>query len=138
MTFHQSIAVLLVALLAGCPFVCLAQNASTGCRCLKADQPECCSDVDACCHDSSGNRAPTDDSSNRPEPDCACKGAVAEPSIVECADSGAEGIIVRLLDLDDDALSHALVAVLGSRLSSHFSLLVTGREICALTCARLL
>ena len=138
MTFHQSIAVLLIALLVGCPFVCLAQSESVECRCLKADRQECGCGVDACCHDPSEEDTPTDDSSNRPEPDCACNGAVVEPYTVACPDSGAEEIIVQLLDLEDDALSCALIAVLGSRLSSHFSLLVTGREICALTCARLL
>lgn len=138
MTAHKHIAVLLIALLIGCPFVCLAQAGPIGCACPGEDQRQCCGDEGHCPQECADRDAPTDDSPSRPDPDCACRGALVGQSTVECPDSRAEETIVPLLDLGADALSHSLLAGLGSPHSGHFSLLATGREICVLTCALLL
>ena len=138
MTTHKHIAVLLIALLIGCPFVCLAQAGPIGCACPGEDQRQCCGDEGCCPHELADRDAPTDDSPSYPDPDCACRGALLEQSTVERPESGAEETIVLLLDLGDDTHSQSLPAALGSPHSSHFSLLATGRDICVLTCALLL
>ena len=138
MTAYPYISVLLVALLVGCPFVCLARCGPMGCECSDGDQQECCCDEKTCCQESSNRDAPTDDSSNRPNQDCACNGAVVEQSTVACPESGTEKTIMLHVDLEYDALSDSVRASLGSRHARHFSRIATGRGICALTCARLL
>ncbi len=138
MTAHRQISVLLIAVLLGCPFVCIAESGPAGCACPERNQRESCCDGESCCQEPSDEDAPSDDSSNLPKPDCACNGAVVQQSTVDCPESEADESIVVLLAPVDDALLRSRLAALSSPLAGHFPLLTTGREIRALTCAMLL
>ena len=123
---------LLIALLLGCPFVCLHQKAEAG----AADVCACCSDERPC------QQHPSDSTPEGGRQNCACKGAVVQ-ALSRATDLAlhCDAFWCFAVDILSPTVCHRDLTggADGSRSAvSHFPPLSSGRDVRALISSRLL
>jgi hypothetical protein len=129
---RPAVAYLLTLVLLVCPHFCLGESASeAGVRTSTASYSCNC-----------GHREPVDTPTDAPDsgdPDCLCQGAVLSDSKIEATDVDVENWLPLLVAPKDGVASAVHVASSGdSLLPCHFPAIMSGSDVCVLTCALLL
>ena len=139
MTARLFIGYLLVLVLAGCPYFCLAESPGAVTE-MAAARP--CSHCNSCPR--SDDRVPTDDRTDTGCGNCLCHGAVLygwkveSQQRVESPESRVQSRNGFVLYQLASSQFYSRLSTLNSQLSCHFPPSSTGREICALIGVRLL
>ncbi len=127
---RASVAYQLIVLVVVCPYFCMGEDAGASDAQASAN-PCCCKDgpIDG------DNRAPQPQ--DQSDSDCLCHGAIVDGVNAQTAEFGTDLFVTDLLDLSSGAvpLKPSIDLSLGV---CHFPPLLTGRDVCALTCALLL
>ena len=129
MTYHQTVANLLVGVLLGCPFFGLLELGGE-------DGAEVGAVSCACDSQDSSDSQPCHDGSNREQKDCLCHGAILFPTMrVAVGDVGVTPLsaIDHYLEVTNRPVSEIAGEPGVSSSPSHFPPFSSGREICALT-----
>jgi len=132
---------LLIALLLGCPFVCLRQNAEAGAADVLAVVCACCSD-ERLSQQHPSEQYPSDGAPESGRQNCPCKGAVVQaPSRATDLDLHCNAFWCFAADILSPAVCHRDLAggADGSHsVVSHFPPLSSGQDVRALISSRLL